>query len=224
MSQPSILREAFQKKPLNPWKCSYLGGGGSPSQRSHLLIGFFLHAPNLLVWLYAAPKQILCSLLNSIFHIFSDLFTIKINLLPINKFWRPSFALFWTKMLQNLFHSVPNNPNNPKRHCAHSRWGGVRGRYEHAHGFNSFFLSLPLVSTWTLRVARDGSSTWWTLRSLGCDIFLQGVWLMSVVFGRPLYRGQTMAWPWSLPARQCQSADQAPKTSPRGKPLFTDPV
>ena len=105
--------------------CSFTVGGGSWSQRSHLL-RFFLHGPNLLGWLLEAQKLILCSLLSKCFIYFLIFLTLKINpptfsLSNFVKFWPFFFCVvlhcFYQnlqKMVQNLFHIVPNNPNNPK--------------------------------------------------------------------------------------------------------------
>ena len=67
------IREAFQKKPLNLWACSYLGGGvGSVSQRSHLL-RIFCACSKPTCWVLWSPKTNFVFTPNSIFHIFSDL-------------------------------------------------------------------------------------------------------------------------------------------------------
>ena len=77
---------------------------GALCTSAHTSLGFFLHGPNLLVWLTEAPKQILCSLLTQCFIYFLIYLTIKINptTFSLSNFGRPSFAGFWSKLTQNF--------------------------------------------------------------------------------------------------------------------------
>ena len=79
---------------------------------------FFLHAPNIFVWLRDAPKHILCTLhISHVFKVFLDplylafhLIKLYICLIVSSCFYAQNKPTFY----KNLLNNVVNNPINPK--------------------------------------------------------------------------------------------------------------
>ena len=115
LQKPYFVREAFKQKTV---ESVLIPRGVGPQASAHTSLGFFACSkPTCLV--LGSPKTNFVFTPNSIFHVFSDLFD---HLNPAShllfiKFGSSFFRVVQPKILQNLFHSVPNKPNNQKKHC-----------------------------------------------------------------------------------------------------------